>query len=614
MTFERQRDMAMYPPFRKPFIFTVPNMTRASTFIALVLTVAIIGTTSGDTAGAEPTSEALSPPQVVGPGTVDEARLVDAAGEGESTLGDYLAGNFALDSGNIKEAASYFERALADDPDNLELRRQVFMLDLADARYTAALDEARSLKLQQADETNEDAQLLLALEQIKLKTFDAVAGELDEVGAQGIVALAAPFVRAWSLIGQEGTTSLDAAIATLHEGESLGPLNEFHDAMLLARGERHDAALKKLEEIIPETGAAPVRVARAYVEILAREGRNEEALAFLKAQLEYGERPVLREAVIGMEGGGTSPGLPFDDEAGGVADALLGIAEALQQERGSARAILYTRLALYLRPELAEAQLLIGDILAGQDNGKAAIEAYDSVSETSPLGYAANVRKAQVLHQQEQQEQAFGLLDNLAGVSPERTDALIELGNLLRRDELYERAEKAYSQAIERITAPQQEHWSLFYSRGIAYERTKRWREAEADFLFALELQPEQPFVLNYLGYSWVDQGENLDQAQDMLNRAVKARPDDGFIVDSLGWVHYRLGNYEKSVDQLERAVELQPGDPVINDHLGDAYWRVGREREASFQWRRALTLEPEDDLVVTIREKLRSGLDDDRS
>ncbi|MGI9488449.1 MAG: tetratricopeptide repeat protein [Geminicoccaceae bacterium] len=587
-------------------------MTRANILTALILAAIVTNATDGSAAGAEPTSDALSPQLVAGPGTVDEAKLVDAASE--STLGDYLAGNFALDKGNIKDAASYFERALGDDPENLELRRQVFMLDLADARYAAALKEARALKQQQADETNEDAQLLLALEQVKLDAFDAVSSELDGVGTQGIVALAAPFVRAWSLIGQEGAGSLDAAIASLHAGESLGPLNEFHDAMLLARGERYDEALNKLEDIIPETGPAPVRVAQAYVEILVREGRNEEALAFLKAQLDYGERPLLRQAAIEMERDGTSPGLPFGDEAGGVADALLGIAEALQQERGSARAILYTRLALYLRPDLAEAQLLIGDILASQDNGEAAIEAYDSVPASSPLGYAASVRKAQVLHRQEQQEQAFVLLDNLADDDPERTDALIELGNLLRRDELYERAEKAYSQAIGRIAAPQQEHWSLFYSRGIAYERTKRWREAEADFLFALELQPEQPFVLNYLGYSWVDQGENLDEAEDMLNRAVKARPDDGFIVDSLGWVHYRLGDYEKAVEQLERAVELQPGDPVINDHLGDAYWRVGREREASFQWRRALTLEPEDDLVATIRDKLKSGLEDDRS
>ncbi|MGI9510631.1 MAG: tetratricopeptide repeat protein [Geminicoccaceae bacterium] len=603
--------MVMRPEFRKCPPFAAGRIRRFGSILAVVLAASPLASGVGNTAGAERVSDAIAGLLVAGPGIVDETKLVDAAAE--STLGDYLAGNFALDTGNIKDAASYFERALADDPDNLELRRQVFLLDLADARYGAALAEARSLKEQEGGEANEDVQLLLALEQVKAKSYDAVADELSDVGNQGIVALAAPFVKAWSSFGQDGTEALDEAIALLHEGESLGPLNEFHDAMLLALGDKPGEALVELEAILPESGAAPSRVAQAYAEVLARAGLSEDALAFLEAQLAFGERPILRQALIDMQDGGT-PGLPFDDEAGGVADALLGIAEALQQERGSARAILYTRLALYLRPDLSDARLLIGDILAGQENNEAAIEAYDAIPETSPFSYAARVRKAQVLHGQEEQEQAFGLLGDLAKANPERTDALIELGNLLRRDELYARAEKAYSEAIERIEAPEQEHWSLYYSRGITFERTKRWREAEADFLFALELQPEQPFVLNYLGYSWVDQGENLDQAKDMLNRAVAARPDDGFIVDSLGWVHYRLGDFEQAVDQLERAVELQPGDPVINDHLGDAYWRVGREREASFQWRRALTLEPEDDLAAQIREKLKSGLDDDRS
>jgi len=596
--------------FRKSPLVKAMPMMRPFGFFAALLAATSLQTISGHAAGADPGPVSFLPRLVAGPSVIDDARLADAAAE--STLGDYLAGNFALDSGNIKDAASYFGKALADDPENLELRRQVFMLDLADARYDAALEEARALKEQEAAETNEDVQLLLALERVKTKAYDAIPNELSEISGQGIVALAAPFVKAWSHFGED-RSAVDAAIERLHEGESLGPLNEFHDAMLLIMSDRHADALTKLEEIIPSTGPAPVRVAQAYADVLQREGREEDAITFLQDQLAFGERPILREAIINLERG-ESPGLPFEDEAGGVADALLGIAEALRQERGSARAILYTRLALYLRPDLAEAQLLVGDILANQDNAEAAIEAYDAIPEVSPLTYGAKVRKAQVLHSQEQQEQAFTLLGELAGVDAERTDALIELGNLLRRDELYDRSEQAYTQAIERIETPQSEHWSLFYSRGIAFERTKRWPEAEADFLFALELQPEQPFVLNYLGYSWVDQGLNLDEAEDMLHRAVEARPDDGFIVDSLGWVFYRLGDYEKAVEQLERAVELQPGDPVINDHLGDAYWQVGREREADFQWRRALTLEPEDDLVATIREKLKSGLTNDRS
>ncbi|MGI9437314.1 MAG: tetratricopeptide repeat protein, partial [Geminicoccaceae bacterium] len=480
-------------------------------------------------------------------------------------------------------------------------------------RYDAALEEARALKRVETEAINEDAQLLLALESVKQQAFEDVPEVLKDIGDQGIVALAAPFVLAWSSISAKGDTGADEAIALLHGGESLGPLNDYHEALLLGFSGRVDEALNKLTDIVPETGAAPTRVARAYAEFLLRLDKGDEAVAFLEEQLLLSERPVLRQALGDLRAGGT-PGLPFTDGAGGMADALLGIAEALQQERGSARAVLYARLALYLRPDLAEGKLLIGDILSGQDNFDAAIEAYEAIDAASPISTAAKIRKAQALHEQEREDAAFRLLEEIASTEPKSTNALIQLGNLLRRDELYERAAQAYSRAIERLETPEQEHWTLYYSRGIAFERTKRWPEAEADFLFALELQPEQPFVLNYLGYSWVDQGLNLDQAQDMLHRAVEARPDDGFIVDSLGWVYYRLKNYDQAVEQLERAVELQPGDPVINDHLGDAYWRVGREREAHFQWRRSLTLEPEDDVVAKIREKLRVGLQDDRS
>jgi Flp pilus assembly protein TadD len=272
-------------------------------------------------------------------------------------------------------------------------------------------------------------------------------------------------------------------------------------------------------------------------------------------------------------------------------------------------AVVYARLALFARPELAEAALLIGDMMAEQENFEAAIEAYRAVGSDSPLSFLADLRRARALHGMERQDEAFKLLEGLAAAEPERIDALVQLGDLLRRDDRYAESEKAYSRAIARIGEPGPEHWTLFYARGITYERTKRWPQAEKDFLYALELEPEQPFVLNYLGYSWVDMGMHLDRAKGMLYRAVELRPDDGFIVDSLGWVHFRLGDYHAAVEQLERAVELEPGDPVINDHLGDAYWRVGRQREARYQWRRALTLEPEEDTVADIEAKLRQGL-----
>ena len=547
-----------------------------------------------------------------GPATVGLAGF-GAAGmpvdepESDSALGNYLAGTYALDAGRLEEAASFFERALAEDPDNLELLRQLQFLSLAGGQYDAALAQAKTLI--ERDMRSDEAQLLLALEGAREGDFTAAHELLQNLDHEGIANLTVPFIDAWALFGAGGDGALDRGLARLEQGESLGALNGYHRAMLLDLGDRLDEAKQTLSEAMPDSGPAPLRMVQAYASMLARSGETAAATELVQAQLaDRRDLPVFEELLRTLERG-ERPESPFTSATGGMADALLGIAEALRQEGGSAHSVVYARLAAFLRPDLAEAALLIGDVVAEQDNHDAAIEAYASVDPGSPMGYVARLRMARILHLKEEPEEAYATLEQLAEADAERIDALVQLGDLLRREEHYERAERAYARAIERLDEPEREHWTLFYARGITLERTKRWPEAEADFLHALELEPEQPFVLNYLGYSWVDKGMHLDRAKSMLNRAVELRPNDGFIVDSLGWVHYRLGDFREAVEALERAVELEPGDPVINDHLGDAYWRVGRTREARFQWQRALSLEPEDDAVADIEQKLKSGL-----
>jgi len=191
----------------------------------------------------------------------------------------------------------------------------------------------------------------------------------------------------------------------------------------------------------------------------------------------------------------------------------------------------------------------------------------------------------------------------------EKLQALDALGNILRSRKQYAEAVDVYNRAIAAIPKPDRRHWVYFYARGTSYERLKNWPAAEADLKTALDLYPDQPLVLNYLGYSWVDQGLNLDQGMKLIERAVAVKPDDGYIVDSLGWAHYKRGNYAEAVRYLERAVELRPDDPVLNDHLGDALWKVGREREAKFQWDQSLSLKPEPEDALKTRRKLEEGL-----
>jgi tetratricopeptide (TPR) repeat protein len=274
--------------------------------------------------------------------------------------------------------------------------------------------------------------------------------------------------------------------------------------------------------------------------------------------------------------------------------------------------LVHAHLALWLKPEFEIARILVGEVLQVQGRGFEAIAIYRQIPTHSPFAWMAGLRVAEELESLERVDEAALELEALASARPTRFEPLYRLGNLLRSKERFAEAVTAYDRAEARLGGEaERRHWSLYYFRGIALERLSQWPRAEKDFLFALDLEPDQPFVLNYLAYSWIEKKLNLDKAKGMLARAVELRPDDGFIVDSLGWVHYRLGEYQEGVKFLERAVELRPQDPVINDHLGDAYWRVGRYQEARFQWRRSLSLAPEADTIPVIEGKIQNGLKD---
>jgi len=268
------------------------------------------------------------------------------------------------------------------------------------------------------------------------------------------------------------------------------------------------------------------------------------------------------------------------------------------------------RLALHLRPDFPIALVMVADILEDDSRHVDANAIYAKIDPKSPFRLTSDLSRARNLDTLKQTDAAVALYKEVASRRPKDPEPLTQLGNLYRRHENWPDAIVAFTGAIDRAEPLEKRHWRMLYARGIVLERAKRWPEAEKDFLRALEFEPEQPFVLNYLGYSWIDQGLHLERAQDMIRRAVELRPSDGYIIDSLGWGYFRLKKFKDAVVELERAVEIRPEDPVINDHLGDAYWKVGRKLEARFQWHRSLSLNPDKDVADKIRVKLDKGLE----
>ena len=533
-----------------------------------------------------------------------------APGEEPNLASSYLAGRIALADGDLRAAARNLGDALALDPDDLELRREVFTLHLGVGDYPAAITLARSLV--EIDPDAEDAELMLVFQDVRAGDFVEARKAMASVDERGIVGVAKPILGAWITFG---AGEADAAIAALlgdDRDDGLGSIRLYHAAMMLALDGRTAQARETLEPLVTGDGRTPTRLVTGLAAIEAMDGRTPEAIRLLEEQLaQTPGNSVLDAALAALRAGGNLP-LPVADAATGMADVLLSLARALDDQNAQGQALLMARMAAYLAPGQGDIALLIAEIALDQGNPEEALSILAAVPADSPYGWDARLLGAQVLATMGEEDEAIARLDRMADERPDRIDALVAKGDLLRRRDRFAESERAYDRAIGRIDDVKPGHWPLFYARGIARERTGRWPEAEADFLHALELQPDQPQVLNYLGYSWVDQGLNLEEGEAMLRRAVELRPDDGYIVDSLGWAYYRLDRVDEAVTYLERAAELQPDDPVINDHLGDAYWRAGRKREARFQWQRALTFGPEADQVVIIERKLREGLDTD--
>jgi len=537
---------------------------------------------------------------------LDRRFVVSGIEQVDSPLGSYLAGRYARSARDTKSAVQFFTAALAEDPNNTGLQHRTFLLLLADGRIEEAIALADGLLANQ--NTSAMAEILLAVDAVRQGLYSDAASQLGEPPERGFGALLKPLILAWSAAGEGQREVALKMLDELSDREAFAAFRTYHAALILDFLGDTDGARQAYAKFRDEHGISTAS-ALAYGSFLRRHGEPQAAeTIYAELLARAADSPSVLQAVVDLEAERPAP--PYVASANeGVGEALYSAAGALARERGGDAARIYVHLALYLRPEFDPARVLLGEILELDRRWEEAIAVYEKVPQTSPYYLETRIRIAANLDRLDALDKAVEVLNALATQRPEETTAIISLGDLLRSHKRYSEAAQAYDRALARVNEPQERHWGLFYARGVALERSHEWDRAEADFLKALELYPDHPLVLNYLGYSWVEQGRHLDRALSMIEKAVEQRPNDGYIVDSLGWVLYQLKDFEGAVAQLERAVELKPQDPVINDHLGDAYWQVGRRLEARFQWRHALGLEPEEAEIPKIKAKLEKGL-----
>lgn len=531
------------------------------------------------------------------------------AGEAGATSlsGSYLAAQAAAARNDYDAAARNFASALSRDPGNAALRDRAmtFKLLTGDLRGAAAIAEL----VRQTEPGHQLAGLALAANDMATGDFEQATALLTDESVN-VNPLVGALLRGWAAVGRGDAPAVEAAFAEL-DGQPAGEVfGAYHLGLARAAMGDYAGAEAALRETLQAGAARDGRPAIALGAALELQGRPEEARKIYEEAADGSRAANEAQAELARMDRG-EPAAPMIRSAqSGAAEALFTIAGALGAERNGAVALLYARTALALRPELNEARVLVAGLLDAQGQHQAAIEAFQIVPRSSPLFETAELGRADALLSLDREDEAIVALQSLAATYPDSLDVQLALASALRRAERWGESAGAYDDALALIDPVEPRHWPVFYERGIAHERGGQWKQAEADFLKALELQPGQPLVMNYLGYSWVEQRENYDRAQEMIEKAVAQRPEDGYITDSLGWVLYRVGKYEEAVPHLERAVELMPTDPIINDHLGDALWMVGRKREAEFQWRRAMSFDPDEKDAKRIREKLSKGLE----
>ncbi len=524
----------------------------------------------------------------------------------EINYGDYLAARFAAEHHELVEAAKYFRASLDQDPGDPQLLSSAFFY----AAVAGNVEDAGVLANQLMQKTSDYGAAHLAVTVVAMKhgQYKAARTLIAKTPKGPFSAFTVALLDAWAAAGMGNASDAADDLKTLHAQQSADGLAYFNEALIaefLGRTDAADTAYRLGQQAIEPTP----RFIDAYGRFLERNGRAKEAAALYQSVVSGNAFELVAKAGLARIAAGTIPDPLIKRAEDGAAEALFGIAASLNDDSNREISIFHLRLALYLRPDLDLADVLLADRFESLEKYDDAIAVYRTVSRDSPYYRLAAVETAVDEGRLNRTDAAIADLQALIAAYPDSVETWTALGDAYRQAKRYPDAAKAYSQAIQAFGTPVKKTWPLFYARAFAEQQANDWNAAEADLKVALKLNPDEPQVLNYLGYSWVDQRRNIKEALTMLEKARALSPQDGYIIDSVGWAYYRLGRYGDAAKTLETAVLLVPGDPTINDHFGDALWKVGRKLDARFQWSHAIAFGAEPGEKVKIEKKLQTGL-----
>lgn len=525
----------------------------------------------------------------------------------KSYYGAILAGQIANYDNEIEKASLYYNYANEINPKNVKIYNLTLMSHILTGKVDTAIEKIKYYEksFKNSQYKSQVSSFLILIDLIRSSKKKEALKYLEENKEILITDKVKPLLKAWLSDSFEQAVSYLQEYEYKTEGLFLSSMYFQHLALVANFFGEKEKAYEAFTEGLKNFTLEKTRTLYFYSIFISNNSEFNDDNSYLK---EFHKKNSEHSFSMFLKNQKNSA-LLISDFRKGVSELLYNLAETLYGQGMNETSIAFSQVSLFLNKNSDISNYLLAENFQLLGKQKKAIEILKKISLESYLGWNSHLKIADLYLDLKKYDEAKSYLLKLKSKKKNRIDIYYKLGELYHLQKDYAKAISSYTNGIKFLKNPDKKHWYIFYSRGMSFERSKKWIEAEKDFLYALELFPNQPLVLNYLGYSWIDFGKNLQEAQKLIKKAVKLRPNDGYFIDSLGWAFYRMGEYKKAVTELEKAVEKVPNDPIINDHLGDALWRAGFENEAIFQWKRALIYNPENELKEIIIYKLEKGL-----